>query len=75
MDHFNKQAVKNLIVLKSDLIVSKYFLAAAEKDTDDATVAEQLFPPGKVSDLQQRLEKKQRGNQPSEAMIGKFTSL
>ena len=75
MDHFDKQAVKNLIVLKSDLIVSKYLLAAAEKDTDDATVAEQLFPPGKVSDLQQRLEKKQRGNQPSEAMIGKFTSL
>ena len=64
-----------MIVLKSDLIVLKYLLAAAEKDTDDATVAEQLFPPGKVSDLQQRLEKKQRGNQPSEAMIGKFTSL
>ena len=55
-------------------MVSKYLPAAAEKDTDDATVAEQLFPPGKVSDLQQRLEKKQRGNQPSEAMIGKFTS-
>ena len=44
----------------------------AEKDTDDASVAEQLFPPGKVSDLQQRLESKKQKEGQCEPMIGKF---
>ena len=43
----------------------------AEKDTDDASVAEQLFPPGKVSDLQQRLESRKQ----KVPIIGKFLSL
>ena len=44
------------------------FSASVNKeDNEDATVTEQLFPPGKVSDLQQRL-----GRQNCEPMIGEI---